>query len=290
VAGFDAHFLAHGTPKLKSRDGRYTDDAAAFEAVLTDPHLIIVDQQFLQNGGGGPASFSPHVGDRVEMINGANARRRLTVVGVLNSDYAGQGSLVNKAFARSFLAPQYVINRAFVKLKPGQSATVVARRLNADYIGNGVQAETFPQRVASQLAPETGFIRLMQVYLGFGLLIGIAGLGVVMVRAVRERRREIGMLRAMGVAAGTIRRAFLIEAAFIAVQAVLTGVGLGLVTTDQVVVNSGEFSGVGAHFTIPWLTVVIVSAVPIIASLLATISPAHRASRIRPAIALRVAD
>ena len=130
----------------------------------------------------------------------------------------------------------------------------------------------------------------MQVYLGFGLLIGIAGLGVVMVRAVRERRREIGMLRAMGVAAGTIRRAFLIEAAFIAVQAVLTGVGLGLVTTDQVVVNSGEFSGVGAHFTIPWLTVVIGSAVPIIASLLATISPAHRASRIRPAIALRVAD
>ena len=34
------------------------------------------------------------------------------------------------------------------------------------------------------------------VYLGFGLLIGIAGLGVVMVRAARERRHEIGTLRA----------------------------------------------------------------------------------------------
>jgi putative ABC transport system permease protein len=289
VAGFDADFLAHGSPLLKLRSGKYSSDHAAFEAVLHDPKLIIVDQPFLQ-GGGGPTDFTPRIGDHVDMINGSNARRHLTVVGVLRSDAANHGSLVSKTFAKKFLAPQFVVSRAFVKVKPGQSATVVARRLNADYIGNGVEAETFAQRVADQLAPETGFIQLMQVYLGFGLLIGIAGLGVVMVRAVRERRREIGMLRAMGVSAGTIRRAFLIEATFIAVQAALTGVGLGLITTDQVVVNSGEFSSAAAHFTIPWITVVIVAAVPIIASVLATISPAHRASRIRPAVALRMTD
>ncbi len=289
VTGFDAGFLRYGVPTLASRSKLYSSDRATFEAVLHDPTLIIVDQQFLQ-GGGGPTSFSPRIGDRVVMINGSSARRRLTVVGVLNSDATNHGSLVAKDFAESFLTPQYVINRAFVKLKPGQSATVVARRLDADYVANGTDAATFPQRVADQIAPETGFIRLMQVYLGFGLLIGIAGLGVVMVRAVRERRREIGMLRAMGVASRVVRRAFLIEATFIAVQAALTGVGLGLLTTDQVVVNSGEFANAGARFTIPYLTVLIVAAVPIVASVLATISPAHRASRIRPASALRVAE
>jgi putative ABC transport system permease protein len=144
--------------------------------------------------------------------------------------------------------------------------------------------------VDQQLSRTTGFIRLMQVYLGFGLLIGVAGLGVVMVRAVRERRREIGMLRAMGVSAAVVRRAFLDEAAFIAVQAVLTGVGLGLVTADQVVVNSGAFATQSLDFVVPWVTLLVISAVPLVASLLATISPAHRASRIRPAIALRATD
>jgi putative ABC transport system permease protein len=122
------------------------------------------------------------------------------------------------------------------------------------------------------------------------MLIGVAGLGVVMVRAVRERRREIGMLRAMGVSAAVVRRSFLDESAFIAVQAVLTGIGLGLLTADQVVVNSGAFATATVGFVVPWASLAIIAAVPLVASSLATLSPAHRASRIRPAIALRTAD
>ena len=46
-------------------------------------------------------------------------------------------------------------------------------------------------------------------FLALGLLIGICGLGVVMVRAVRERRRTIGVLRALGFRAKTVERSFL---------------------------------------------------------------------------------
>ena len=94
-----------------------------------------------------------------------------------------------------------------------------------------------------------------------------------MVRAVRERRREIGMLRAMGVPARTVRRAFLQEATFIAVQAVLTGIGLGLVTADQVVVNSAAFATSSVDFVIPWATIAVIAVVPLVASLLAALSP-----------------
>ena len=83
------------------------------------------------------------------------------------------------------------------------------------------------------------------VYLGFGLLIGIAGLGVVMVRAARERRHEIGTLRAMGLQGRVVSRAFLIEAFFIAGGGVIIGTSLALVTAYQVVVNSSAFSIAG---------------------------------------------
>ena len=63
-----------------------------------------------------------------------------------------------------------------------------------------------------------------------GLLVGIAGLGVVMVRAVRERRRNIGVLRALGFQAGTVQRAFLTESSLVALEGILFGSALGLVT------------------------------------------------------------
>ena len=75
-----------------------------------------------------------------------------------------------------------------------------------------------------------------------GLMIGIAGLGVTLVRAVRERRREIGMLRSMGFPRSGVRRMFLFEALFVAVSGVLVGVGLGALTAYQVITHSSAFS------------------------------------------------
>jgi putative ABC transport system permease protein len=226
----------------------------------------------------------------VEVVGTDGIRHPVRVAGVLQSDFTFHGALMGKDAARALVAPAFVENRQFVHLAHGRDAVAEARRLNAQLVDQGADAQTFRQRVEDQLGRTTGFIRLMQVYLGFGMLIGVAGLGVVMVRAVRERRREIGMLRAMGVSAAVVRRAFLDEAGFIAVQAVLTGIGLGLLTADQVVVNSGAFATASVGFVFPWVTLAIIAAVPLVASLLATLSPAHRASRIRPAIALRATD
>ena len=61
---------------LASRGGKYATDADAFKAVIADPSLIIVDDMFLQDGGG-PKSQSPESGDRVTMINGAGQRHEM---------------------------------------------------------------------------------------------------------------------------------------------------------------------------------------------------------------------
>jgi putative ABC transport system permease protein len=111
-----------------------------------------------------------------------------------------------------------------------------------------------------------------------------------MVRAVRERRQEIGMLRAMGFRAGLIRTAMLSEAGLIAIQGTVIGAMLGLITTRQLLRGSDSFGDVPIPFIVPWVGLAIILALPLVASLAVTAWPASRAARIRPAVALRIAD
>jgi len=130
----------------------------------------------------------------------------------------------------------------------------------------------------------------MQGYLALGLLVGITGLGVLMVRAVRERRRTIGVLRALGVRATTVRRSFLAESTFIAVEGVVIGTVLGVVTTWVLYTNSPAFGTLSGPFPVAWPAIAVTVGATLVASLLVTAAPARRAARIRPAVAVRVAD
>ena len=90
-------------------------------------------------------------------------------------------------------------------------------------------------------------------------VLALLCLGVVMVRAVRERRREVGVLRALGFNSVSVRRAFLAESSFIALEGILIGVVLALITAWRLV-NSGSF-GTGVAFTIPWVQIVVLVVV-----------------------------
>ena len=146
------------------------------------------------------------------------------------------------------------------------------------------------QAVEKGFGASRGFFQLMQGFLALGLLVGIAGLGVVMVRAVRERRRTIGVLRALGFPASTVQRAFLTESSFIASEGIVLGAALSVVTSYLLFENDPSFAGTGIGFPIPWLSIAVLVGAAIVASLLATFWPAHQAARIRPAVALRIAD
>jgi len=191
---------------------------------------------------------------------------------------------------QELFAPRTVVNRHYVKVAAGSDPDEVASRISGALIEHGATAKSFHSVVADRLAQQEGFFGVLRGYLGLGLLIGIAGLGVVMVRAVRERRREIGMLRAMGFSSGVVRRAFLLEAGFVALQGIVVGIGLGMVTAFNLLENSDSFGDQKLDFTWPWIPLLIIGLVPLAASLLATAAPATQASRIKPAVALRIAD
>jgi putative ABC transport system permease protein len=99
------------------------------------------------------------------------------------------------------------------------------------------------------------------------------------------------MLRAMGFQTGLIRTAMLSESALIAVQGTLIGAGLGLITTRQLLMGTNEsFGDEPMAFIVPWIGLILILALPLLASLAATVWPASRAANIRPAVALRTAD
>ena len=130
--------------------------------------------------------------------------------------------------------------------------------------------------------------QLFQGYLAMGLIVGIAGIAVVMVRAVRERRREIGTLRAIGFGSRPVGRAFAIESGFVAAEGTLIGAMLALVTLYDIVAMSDAFGDM--TFSVPWLQLGALLLATVRASLLATVWPAISAGRIRPAVALRLTD
>ena len=88
----------------------------------------------------------------------------------------------------------------------------------------GVQADSIKQEIDDAMAQSRGFMRIFQAFMGLGLLVGIAALGVIALRCVVERRQQIGMLRAIGYQRGTVALSFLLESGFIALMGILSGV------------------------------------------------------------------
>jgi putative ABC transport system permease protein len=205
-------------------------------------------------------------------------------------DWLGNGALVGRRLTTELLGPEDVVSRLYVAAAGGTDPEAVARSVNAAFLAQGADADTFTPLVVETLRQQQGFMSLMQGFLGLGLLVGIAGLGVVMIRAVRERRREIGTLRALGFRAGLVRAALLFEAALIAVQGTLIGAALGLVTAHQLLRGSASFGDGQLPFVVPWVALAVIVALPLAASLAATAWPASRAAAVPPAVALRAAD
>lgn len=290
VAGIDDRFLVATPPDLEELAPGIESDAEAWEKIASDPGVMAAPQFFLQEGGGGPSPQVVELGDKVEIadpITGKSAQREI-IAFTGSQNFSTMAAYMSSDGVRELLGEHAALSQFFIDADASVDAVEVARRLQGEFIPNGVEADTFRSIVEESQAQGVQFLRLMQGYLALGLLVGIAGIGVVMVRAVRERRREVGVLRSLGFLPGMVRKAFIMESAFTALEGILVGTGLALITAYQLIAN-GEF-GEGVVFTVPWLDLTILLLVAIGASLLATAWPAHQASQIPPAVALRIAD
>jgi putative ABC transport system permease protein len=173
-------------------------------------------------------------------------------------------------------------------LRPGVDPASTAKKLESAFLANGMQADSVKKLLSEAVASSLTFDRLIEGFMGLGLIVGVAALGVITARAVVERRQQIGVLRAIGFRKRMVQLSFLIESSFIALTAIVVGSGLGLATAFNVINDSRRTpSWENMSFVVPWGTLAIIFSAVYLVALLTTFVPALRASRIYPAQALR---
>ena len=147
-------------------------------------------------------------------------------------------------------------------------------------------AKATVEEIAENQAQNDAFNQMFQGFMGLGLLVGVASLGVVSYRAVVERRQSVGMMRALGFKGRMVELQFLMESGVVAVLGSALGIGLGTWIAWNIF-NEIRSETEGVTFAIPWLNVTIIVLVAVVFSLLNTLIPARQASRIKPSEALR---
>jgi putative ABC transport system permease protein len=283
VTGFGPEFAA-APPALRHR-GEYATDELAWQAVLDDPNLVIADEFLLNTGG--PSSRVPGVGDTITLADpSTGVVRDVTIAALTVDDYLISGTYLGTGSFEQLFGDRAVASRFFVG---ADDLEAVADEIGRAFVTKGAESTAVIDLVDAMVAQTTGMFTLMQQFVGVGLLVGIAGLGVVMVRSVRERRRDVGVFRALGVEPRPVMRSFLFEATFVAAEGVLIGIAIALVGTYGLVLNGSGFMA-GFTWTVPWRDIFVVSALTLGAAALTAAIPARQAGRIRPAQALRLVD
>jgi putative ABC transport system permease protein len=130
--------------------------------------------------------------------------------------------------------------------------------------------------------------RLVLGFMGLGLVVGVAALGVIAARSVVERRQQIGVMRAIGFQASAVRLGFLLESGLLALSSIVVGAVLGLAMGYNVVDDASRQANYGhVPFLVQWLNLGVIFTVVLVVALGTTYVPARRASRVFPAEALR---
>ena len=117
--------------------------------------------------------------------------------------------------------------------------------------------------------------------------VGIGGIGVVTVRSVSERRKTIGILRALGYRKSMVVLSFLLEVSWVAVLGIVNGVVIAVGFHRALYVAFWEEQG--AAFSLPWSTILLVVFGGWLLVMLATALPIRRATQVPPSAALREA-
>jgi putative ABC transport system permease protein len=140
------------------------------------------------------------------------------------------------------------------------------------------------------------FFAVLDLFLGiFGsLALAVASIGIIntLVMAILERRREIGIMKAIGASDGDVKGLFFAEAGVMGVFGGFVGVALGW-TIGRVINLGTNVYLKRQHFPpeqiwfVPWWLVMGAIVFSIVVSLLSGLYPASRAARLDPVQALR---
>jgi putative ABC transport system permease protein len=269
--------------------------------------LRYAERQALQANG---ASSADHTAESSGGFSVVPKELRLKIIGVVETEpaagYGGYGNarlLIPLETAATLRAAQVNDLRDIVRDSAASKTTYASLSVRAK---SPSQVETVEASIknlgfnAFSLLDASKSLRtffsVFDSLLGiFGALaLAVATLGIVntLVMSILERRREIGVLKALGAADSDVQRLFFVEAGVMGLLGGILGVTFGWLLGRAVTygtnvylhrqnLNSIELSSV------PWWLVVAALGFAVLVSLVAGLYPASRAAKLNPVDALR---
>jgi lipoprotein-releasing system permease protein len=244
------------------------------------------------------------VGDRVTVVSPRGdlgptgpipKTRPFRIAGIFYSgmyEYDMKHAYIDLGVAQRFLRAEGRISGIEVKVEDVERAPALAAELASTIGQDGLRVRDWKmmnQQLFGALALEK-----LAMFITLGIAILIAGFSVfgTLTLLVQEKRREVGILKAMGTSARSVIRIFVIEGLLIGAAGALMGLGLGFVLTF-----AAEHFGIRMNPEVYYIDKLpvhldptefaLVGTATVVVCLAATLFPAYQASRVRPVDALR---
>jgi putative ABC transport system permease protein len=220
------------------------------------------------------------VGKTLTVQTPSGRRINLIVRGIASDKTGLLGSMaISLSLARSAFS-QRSDGIDLVGYKPGarnsQIQPVVNRILKARF--PQAESQTAAQYEASQAKKVDTLLTLIYVLLALSVIISLFGIVNTLVLSIFERRRELGMLRAIGTSRRQVRQMIRYESVITALIGGVLGIVFGIAIAA--ILTAATLSGSGFVFSIPVGTLVVLFLLAGVAGLVAAAWPARRAARV----------
>jgi putative ABC transport system permease protein len=228
-------------------------------------------------------------------------KQNFTVVGVMNSrGVSGFQNQDNQVFVPITTAQKLLLginHVSFLRVKIARADQVDSA---VEYIKNTLRDrhnisnadnDDFTVRSTNEgldvLTSITNALRFFLAAIGaVSLVVGGIGIMNIMLAAVQERTKEIGLRKALGARSSQITLQFLIETIFITFTGGVIGIGLGIIISVATA-KIAQSMGYSWDLVISPLSIMVGCGVSVFIGLLFGINPARRASSLSPIEALR---
>lgn len=231
------------------------------------------------------------VGDRITISSGSSGAgngERFQIVGTLdlgNRDLSRRAVFLPLHVAQSFLALPGGVTSIDLRVRDVFEAENVARsvsRITPLTVESWMSSNS---QLLSALNAQSASTTTIRVFVSIVVMLGIAS---VLVVAVVQKTREIGILRAMGASRGQMLRVFLLQGSLVGLVGSILGALLAVV---MAYLFSTLVRGADGNALFPidvtWQLLLASCITATICGVLAAIAPARRAARLDPAMAMR---
>jgi putative ABC transport system permease protein len=295
AAGSERSFVVLGVDVLQDsniRDYSVTDESSDIPdplLFLAKPDSILLTREMAKREG---IEIDQKI--QVQTVQGL---RTFTVRGLLEPDgpakaLGGDIAIMDIYAAQLAFGKEARIDRIDVSVIRGETLDSMKVRIQA-VLPEGYNIDTPAGRsrqienLMARFRKSMDLISFMALFVGMYLIYNTVSISVV------QRRREIGILRALGATQGQIIRLFLAETIALSLLASLLGVGLGLffaklsISAVAQTVSSMYGRAQVSELDVSWLSASRNVCIGILASVVAAAFPARSSSHVAPVSAIR---